>query len=47
MNGAHGKSGLTMVAFVFVSINLMVDLLYFTVDPRLKVDKGAAVGRLS
>ena len=38
---------LTMAAFVFVSINLLVDLLYYAVDPRLKVDRGAAVGRLS
>ncbi|MCR9176367.1 MAG: ABC transporter permease [Alphaproteobacteria bacterium] len=38
---------LVMVAFVFVVINLVVDLLYFAVDPRLKIDTGAAVGRLS
>jgi peptide/nickel transport system permease protein len=38
---------LTMVAFVFVSINLLVDLLYYAVDPRLKVDRGTAAGRLS
>lgn len=38
---------LVMVAFVFVSINLMVDLLYYAVDPRLKVDRGTSAGRLS
>ncbi len=36
---------LVMVAFVFVTINLIVDLLYYAVDPRLSVDKGAAAGR--
>ena len=37
---------LVMVAFVFVTINLIVDLLYYVVDPRLSVDRGAATGRL-
>jgi len=26
-----------MVAFFFVTINLLVDLLYFAIDPRLRV----------
>ncbi len=36
---------LVMVAFVFVTINLSVDLLYFVVDPRLKSDRAAVSGR--
>jgi len=38
---------LVLVAFVFVSINLIVDLLYYAVDPRLKIDTGTAAGRIS
>ena len=34
---------LVLVAFVFVAINLVVDLLYFAVDPRLRAE-GAAAG---
>ena len=30
---------LCLIALIFVSINLMVDLLYFTVDPRLRVER--------
>ncbi len=33
---------LFMVAFVFVAINLVVDLLYVTLDPRLRGREGAA-----
>ncbi len=33
---------LTMVALVFVVINLIVDLLYFAVDPRLRIERSAA-----
>ena len=33
---------LVLVAFVFVIINLIVDLLYFTVDRRLSVTGGRA-----
>jgi peptide/nickel transport system permease protein len=29
---------LCLIAFIFVTINLLVDLLYFAVDPRLRVD---------
>lgn len=36
---------LVMVAFLFVLINLVVDLLYFVVDPRLRVEKAVAAGR--
>jgi len=36
---------LVMVAFVFVAINLFVDLLYVMVDPRLRADKAVAAGR--
>jgi peptide/nickel transport system permease protein len=35
---------LLLIAAVFVSINLIVDLLYYAVDPRLRVDRGAARG---
>jgi peptide/nickel transport system permease protein len=33
---------LVLVAFFFVFINLVVDLLYYVVDPRLRFDRGAA-----
>jgi peptide/nickel transport system permease protein len=33
---------LVLVAFVFVTINLLVDLLYFVVDPRLRAERSAA-----
>ncbi|MEP6609256.1 MAG: ABC transporter permease [Burkholderiaceae bacterium] len=33
---------LCLIALVFVLINLMVDLLYFAVDPRLRIDRTAA-----
>jgi len=33
---------LCLVAFIFVVINLAVDLLYYTIDPRLRLD---SVGR--
>ncbi len=36
---------LLLIALVFVTINLAVDLLYFAVDPRLRADRGAAAGR--
>src|SRR5215211_7702449 len=36
---------LMLIARVFVTINLLVDLLYFAVDPRLRADRGAAAGR--
>jgi len=32
---------LCLISLIFVIINLVVDLLYFVVDPRLRVD-GAA-----
>ena len=38
-------SYLIMIAFFFVSINLIVDLLYYVVDPRLRVDRTAASGQ--
>jgi peptide/nickel transport system permease protein len=31
---------LCLIALIFVIINLLVDLLYFAVDPRLRADKG-------
>jgi ABC-type dipeptide/oligopeptide/nickel transport system permease component len=31
-----------MIALLFVVINLVVDLLYYAVDPRLRVDRGPA-----
>jgi peptide/nickel transport system permease protein len=33
---------LCVIALVFVTINLVVDLLYFAVDPRLRVERTAA-----
>jgi peptide/nickel transport system permease protein len=33
---------LCLIALVFVLINLLVDLLYFAVDPRLRIDRAAA-----
>lgn len=36
---------LLLIALVFVTINLVVDLLYYGVDPRLRADRGAAAGR--
>ena len=32
---------LLLIALVFVVINLVVDLLYYAVDPRLRIDRGA------
>ena len=37
---------LMLIAFFFVIINLIVDLLYFAVDPRLRIDRPAAGGYL-
>ncbi|MCD6733135.1 MAG: ABC transporter permease [Burkholderiaceae bacterium] len=34
---------LCLIALVFVTINLAVDMLYFAVDPRLRTDRAAAV----
>ena len=33
---------LCLIALIFVTINLIVDLLYFAVDPRLRIEKSAA-----
>jgi len=33
---------LCLIALIFVSINLVVDLLYFAVDPRLRIERVAA-----
>jgi peptide/nickel transport system permease protein len=33
---------LCLIALIFVVINLIVDLLYFVVDPRLRVEKSTA-----
>ena len=35
---------LVLVAFFFVVINLIVDLLYYAVDPRLRLDRAAGAG---
>lgn len=32
------QSGILVVAFIFVMINLIVDLLYSFIDPRIKYD---------
>jgi peptide/nickel transport system permease protein len=33
---------MTLVALFFVIINLIVDLLYFVVDPRLRIERRVA-----
>jgi peptide/nickel transport system permease protein len=33
---------LCLIALIFVVVNLVVDLLYFAVDPRLRIDKSVA-----
>jgi peptide/nickel transport system permease protein len=33
---------LCLIALIFVIVNLVVDLLYFAVDPRLRIDKATA-----
>jgi peptide/nickel transport system permease protein len=33
---------LCLIALIFVVINLVVDLLYFAVDPRLRIERPAA-----
>jgi peptide/nickel transport system permease protein len=35
---------LMLVGFFFVAINLIVDLLYYAVDPRLRIDRAAVGG---
>ncbi len=35
---------LCLIALVFVIINLVVDLLYYAVDPRLRIERSAAAG---
>ena len=35
---------LVLIAFLFVLINLIVDLLYYAVDPRLRIDRTATAG---
>ncbi|TCZ55436.1 ABC transporter permease [Roseicella aquatilis] len=35
---------LMLIALIFVTINLVVDLLYYLVDPRLRIGRGAAGG---
>ena len=36
---------LCLIGFIFVVINLIVDMLYYLVDPRLRIERGAAGGR--
>jgi peptide/nickel transport system permease protein len=33
---------LCLIALIFVTINLIVDLLYFAVDPRLRIDRAGS-----
>ncbi|HYF58565.1 MAG TPA: ABC transporter permease [Burkholderiaceae bacterium] len=33
---------LCLIALIFVTINLVVDLLYFVVDPRLRIERGTS-----
>jgi len=35
---------LMLIGFFFVTINLIVDLLYYVVDPRLRIDRQLASG---
>jgi peptide/nickel transport system permease protein len=35
---------LILIAFIFVVINLIVDILYYVVDPRLRIDTSTAAG---
>ncbi len=35
---------LMLIAFIFVLINLIVDILYYLVDPRLRIEKAVAHG---
>jgi peptide/nickel transport system permease protein len=35
---------LVLIAFLFVTINLIVDLLYYAVDPRIRIDRAGALG---
>jgi len=35
---------LCLIGFIFVVINLVVDILYYYVDPRLRIDRGGAGG---
>ncbi len=35
---------LMLIAFLFVTINLIVDMLYYVVDPRLRVDRATTGG---
>lgn len=36
---------LMLISVMFVSINLIVDLLYFGIDPRLRVDRSGSAGK--
>ena len=36
---------LVLIGFLFVLINLIVDSLYFVVDPRLRTQSGKAGGK--
>ena len=36
---------LVLIAFFFVVINMVVDILYFVVDPSLRVDKALVNGQ--
>ena len=36
---------LLLVSLMLVTINLVVDLLYYAIDPRLRVDRAAAGAR--
>ncbi len=33
---------LMLISVMFVAINLVVDLLYFAIDPRLRADRAGA-----
>jgi len=35
---------LCLIGFIFVVINLVVDMLYYLVDPRLRIDRAMAGG---
>ena len=38
------RAYLMLIGLFFVTLNLIVDLLYYVVDPRLRIDRMAATG---
>ena len=44
-SGSNGEPWWITIIKAFVVINLVVDLLYFAVDPRLRIDRAVAAAR--